>query len=302
MLRFRLLCALGTAVAATAAIAPVTAQPVSAVPAAAPTAPVKKPACGNERPLKQDGGRYTCTFEDDFDGSAVDTRKWVVQDTALSGVIAPSMGCYVNKPNNVRVGGGVLMLTARKESSAFLCRSPYGAYLTDRTSATIGSYGLFNQTYGRFEFRAKMPATTTTGVHSALWLYPQDHTYGAWPNSGEIDVAEWFSADAGRVYPSVHYAGENSLESTGYECRMPDTSQFHRYAVEWTPTTMRFLYDGNVCFTHSWTPNAPLTAPQPFDRPFYVVLTQVFGGAWNAITAQTPTSATMTVDWVRVWQ
>ncbi|UUW90390.1 glycoside hydrolase family 16 protein [Pimelobacter simplex] len=305
MLRLRLLCAVGTAAVATAALAPVVSSaPPAVVPvtfAAAP-ATTKAPTCGGERPVKTGGGRYTCSFDDDFNGTALDMTKWVVQETAVTGISALGKGCYVNNPNNVRVSGGQLLLTSRKESSYFQCQSPFGTYTTERTAATIGSYGLFNQTYGRFEFRAKMPATTITGIHSALWLYPQKHTYGGWPNSGEVDVAEWFSADASRVYPSVHYAGEDTRLSTGYNCRILATSQFHRYAVEWTPTSMRFLYDNRVCYTHTWTPASPLTAPQPFDQPFYVVLTQVFGGAWNAITAQTPTSATMTVDWVRVWK
>ncbi|WP_344111998.1 glycoside hydrolase family 16 protein, partial [Nocardioides humi] len=261
------------------------------------------PTCGGERPAKPTGGRYACTFEDEFDGTALDRSTWVVQETAVTGISALGKGCYVDDPDNIRVASGQLHLTARKEPAFFPCKGPLFTYNAERTAATIGTYGKFTQTYGRFEFRAKMPATTVTGIHSALWLYPQKHTYGGWPNSGEVDVAEWFSADAGRVYPSVHYAGENTLLSTGYNCTMATAgTEYHRYAVEWTPTSMRFLYDGKECFSHAWTPSAPLTAPQPFDQPFYVVLTQVFGGSWNAITQQTPPEATMSVDWVRVWQ
>lgn len=302
MLRFRLLCALGAATAAVAALAPVTASPTSAAPVAAASA-VTRTSCGGERPVKPGGGRYTCSFDDDFSGSTLDRSKWVVQSTAVTGISALGSGCYVDDPDNIRVGSGQLFLTARKEDAVFACTGPYGSYNTERTAATIGSYGLFTQTYGRFEFRAKMPNTTIQGIHSALWLYPQKHTYGGWPNSGEVDVAEWFSGAPKNVYPSVHYAGENTALSTGYNCPVASSgTQFHRYAVEWTPTSMRFLYDNKVCFTHSWTPASPLVAPQPFDQPFYVVLTQVFGGRWNAITPETPTSATMAVDWVRVWK
>jgi len=300
MLRLRLLCAVGAATAAVAALAPVTAGPTSAAPvsAAATTA-----TCGGERPMKPGGGRYKCTFEDNFNGSELDRSKWVVQETAVTGISALGKGCYVDDPDNIKVAAGQLFLTARKEDAVFTCKGPFGSYNTERTAATVGTYGLFTQTYGRFEFRAKMPNTAIQGIHSALWLYPQKHTYGGWPNSGEIDVAEWFSGAPKNVYPSVHYAGENVLLSTGYNCPVAGAgTQFHRYAVEWTPTSMRFLYDNRVCFTHRWTPSAPLTPPQPFDQPFYVVLTQVFGGSWNSITPQTPTTATMAVDWVRVWQ
>lgn len=101
----------------------------------------------------------------------------------------------------------------------------------------------------------------------------------------------------------MHYAGENPQLSSGYEC-VVDTAgdAFHTYAVEWTAAEMLFLYDGEECFRHTWAPAPPLVAPQPFDRPFYVVLTQVFGADWNAVTAETPREATLEVDWVRVWK
>lgn len=278
----------------------------SAAPEAVPLSaagPKPGPGCGGERPPKPTGGKYACSFDDDFAGSTLDTSKWMVQETSWSGFHAGTSGCYVNDPDNISVGGGLLNLTSRVEDEAFVCKSPTGDYTTDRTAATVGTAWTFAQTYGRFEFRAKFPDAAAQGVHSALWLYPRDNTYGRWPSSGEIDVAEWFSGKPTHVYPSVHYAGEVFGESTGFDCPVPGASTgYHRYAVEWTPTVMRFLYDGNLCFQHSWTPSAPLVAPQPFDQPFYLVLTQVFGGGWNAITADTPTSATLQVDWVRVWK
>lgn len=299
----------GTVAAAITAMA-VTATLGSAPTSAAPTAegghlasaPPKRPACGGERPVKPTGGRYTCTMDDDFNGSAVDGSKWVVQETALSGVSAAGTDCYVNSPANVRVASGMLSLTAREEAAPFVCKSPYGDFTATRTAATVGGFGRFTQTYGRFEFRAKFPDTAIAGVHSALWLYPQRHTYGGWPKSGEIDVAEWFSGAPSHVYPSVHYSGENVLLSTGYNCPVAGAGQqFHRYAVEWTPTVMRFLYDGRLCFSHSWTPDN-VTGSAPFDQPFYLVMTQVFGEGWNQVTADTVRSATTLVDWVRVWQ
>jgi len=258
--------------------------------------------CGGERPVKPTGGRYTCTFEDNFDGSSLDMKKWMYQETWFSGMTSGNNDCFVKDPDNVSVSGGQVHITARVEPEPFVCKSPFGDFTTSTTAGTIATRGNFAQAYGRFEFRAKFPNATVAGLQSALWLYPAKHTYGGWPDSGEIDVAEWFSGDAGKVYPSVHYRGEDPKLSTGYNCPVPTAgTEFHRYAVEWTPTVMRFLYDGALCFQHSWTPAAPLVAPQPFDQPFYLVLTQVFGGAWNAVTSETPKVATTDVDWVRVW-
>ena len=259
--------------------------------------------CGGERPAKPGGGRYACAFDDDFSGDTLDDGKWVVQQTALNGMTTGAKDCYVANRKNVWVSGGQLHLRSQVEAKPFVCPSPLGNFTSKRTVATVASWSKFTQTYGRFEFRAKMPNHSGPGLHSAVWLYPQAHTYGAWPSSGEIDVAEWYSGDPRKAYPSVHYAGEDWTKSTGFDCSVAGASTgFHRYAVEWTPSVMRFFYDGRLCFTHAWTPNAPLAAPQPFDRPFYLVMTQVFGSAWNAVDGGTPASGEMAIDWVRAWR
>ncbi|WP_183100797.1 glycoside hydrolase family 16 protein [Nocardioides pelophilus] len=257
-------------------------------------------ACGVQ-PRKADGSLWECTFVENFDGSALDTTKWQPQDTSVTG-IPNGTACYLPKPWNLKVADGALRLSAQKLASPFTCRSPYGDFVTDRVAATVTTKGRFNQAYGRFEFRAKMPNTAVRGVHSALWLYPDKHTYGKWPLSGEIDVMEWFSALPKRVFPSVHYVDGLKDVYSGLDNVVANASVFHTYAVEWTPTTMSFYYDGKLAFKHSWTPLAPLFGSQPFDKPFNVVLTQAWGGQWNSPIDETADRATMTVDWVRVWK
>jgi beta-glucanase (GH16 family) len=270
-------------------------------PTAAPVAPPSD-ACG-KRPAKADGSLWSCTFDDEFDGTALDTRKWLVQETSYSGMTSGNADCYVNNPQTVSVGDGRLRLTANRKLAPFSCPSPFGAFTTTSTAATVVTKDRFAQAYGRFEFRARFPDTAgAPGPHSAAWLYPQKNTYGAWPKSGEIDVAEWFSARPANVYPSVHYTGEQVPQSTGLNCPMPtSSSKFHTYDLEWSPTVMRFYYDDKLCFEHAWTPTN-VSGSAPFDQPFYLVLTQVWGNLWNAPTQQTPDSATLEVDWVRAWQ
>jgi beta-glucanase (GH16 family) len=234
----------------------------------------------------------------------LDSSKWTVGTTSDAGfatgsVIFGARDCYVNSRNNVSVSAGQLHVTSRVESKPFVCDSPLGNFRTNRTAGSVLSRKKFAQTYGRFEFRAKFPTTTLAGVDSALWMYPQDPAYGAWPRSGEIDVAEWFgSRYADHVLPSVHYSGENKTNSTGRDCVVPGAdSKFHTYAVAWTKTIMYFYYDDQLCFQHAWTSAAKLVAPQPFDRAFDLVMTQT-GGQHAPIG----TSITMDVAWVRAWK
>jgi beta-glucanase (GH16 family) len=260
--------------------------------------PSPPPTCGGSRPAKPGGALYTCTFTDDFTNSALDSSKWTVATTAVNGFTTGTGDCYVNSPKNVSVSGGYLHLTSRVEATPFVCHSPSGDFTTSQSAGSVVSWGKFAQTYGRFEFRAKFPPAATAYTDSALWLYPQTSIYGAWPSSGEIDVAEWFgTAYSNHVFPSLHYTGETSA-STGYNCVVPTAgTAFHTYAVSWTTTTMYFYYDNTLCFQHVWTPSAPLVAPKPFDQAFDLVMTQT-GGTNDPVG----TSATMDVDWVRAWK
>ncbi len=258
------------------------------------------PSCGTTVP-KAGGGTWQCTFADGFGGRELDREKWFVQTTAFSGYTTGAADCYVDSPRNVHVRNGVLNLVAHREAAPFTCKSPNGDFTSQHTAATVLTWRRFAQTYGRYEFRARFPATTQPGLHGALWLYPETHRYGPWPSSGEIDVAEYFTAVQNQVFPSLHYDGSSSAD-TGWNCPVADPSAFHTYVLEWTPQTMSFIYDGRLCFQRAWTPAEPLVAPQPFDLPFYVVMTQAVGAEWNSPNASTPFPGGSQIDWVRVWK
>jgi beta-glucanase (GH16 family) len=260
-----------------------------------------KAPCGGERPAKPGGGRYTCTFYDNFDGTALDPAKWTVVASSKTGLTTRANGCYRDDPENVSVSGGTLKLTSTVEPRLFFCSKGLLGIFTRHTSASVVSMDRFSQTYGRFEFRAKFPRTSTPAINSAMWMSPQDPAYGRWPASGEIDIAERFgSAHGDHVYPSLHYAGPNGrVTNTGKNCVVAKAdSGYHRYAVQWTKTSIKFYYDGRWCFSGSWSPGSPLTWPQPFDRPFYLVMTQPDG----APSTPVGTHDTLTIDWVRAWR
>jgi beta-glucanase (GH16 family) len=257
------------------------------------------PSCGATM-LKADGSPWQCTFADEFDGTALDRSKWVVQETATSGFTS-GYDCVVDDPDNVSVAGGTLRLTARKEAAPQVCA---GWFATPYTSGSISTMGKFSQTYGRFEFRAKLPDTKVQGVQSAMWLWPDNATkYGSWPASGEIDVGEFYSKYPDRVIPYIHYnqATPDPTVTNNY-CMIDDVTAFHTYVAEWTPTTISIIYDGTVCTTHVWNP-AGLVKPAPFDHPFMLALTQTLGIHTNAFDPfTTPLPATMEVDYVHVWK
>jgi beta-glucanase (GH16 family) len=165
----------------------------------------------------------------------------------------------------------------------------------------VTTKNLFAQTYGRFEVRARFPQTP--GLQSALWLYSQELAYGN--RSGEIDIAEFYGNTPDVVSPHVHLLdGTGADQGQGAYCRVggADTG-FHDYAVEWLPTEISFTYDGVPCMTFAnWTPGAPLVAPQPFDRPFFLLLQLAVGSGDNSPSSATTLPASLEIDWVRVWK
>ncbi len=260
------------------------------------------PSCGSTTIYKSPGKAWRCTFSDDFAGTTLNRSRWTVQETATSGY-QNGGDCFVDSPGNVSVADGALSLTTRRESSAFTCTAPGGTYTSSHTSGMVSTWGTFAQAYGRFEVRAKFATSTVAGVQGALWLWPIDSArYGAWPASGEIDIAEVYSQYPDRAIPFIHYLSDpNDLSVTNNYCMIKDVSAFHTYTTEWTPTRIKISYDGTTCLDHAIKPIAPLEAPAPFDSPYIVALTQTLGSGANSLTQSTPLPATTVIDFVRVW-
>ncbi len=169
-------------------------------PATTTTTPSSNGLCQGTVPLGLTGG-WHCTFDDEFNGTSLNTGLWVPQLTARSGYVA-GPDCYVNDPSTISESGGYLNLSVRRVAP-FSC---VPGYTTDYVAGMVSTYGLFDQTYGAFEVSAKLPPSTVSGLQETFWLYPQTLTYGKWPDSGEIDFAEFYSEYPGFDIPYIHYA------------------------------------------------------------------------------------------------
>jgi hypothetical protein len=122
--------------------------------------------------------------------------------------------------------------------------------------------------------------------------HPFSHLiYGAWPVSGEIDVAELFSQYPTQAISSVHSNNSpNDPDATNDKCVIGDP-----------PVDGVYLRRHNL-------PGRPVDAasprvdPAPFNQPFYVCLTQALGIGLNLfIPGTTPLPPSSSVDWVRIW-
>jgi beta-glucanase (GH16 family) len=268
---------------------------------------------GTTPPIAPPSGTWACTFDDEFNGTSLDASKWQPQLTATSDYTTgygSHLVCYVDNPQTISESGGTLNLSIVHTPDTACPGLQENLSRTSYEGGDVSSYQLFSQKYGFFEARAEMPATTVQGLQETLWLYPEDENlYGPWPDSGEIDYAEFYSIDAADDFPVVRYPGyrndPNSSSPNG--CGLSGVSaagQFNTYALSWTPTTLTVYFNGVPCISDVYAPyvTSPDTAPEPFNQPFFLAFTAALGPSYDNLTSATPLPATTKIDWMRAWQ
>ena len=267
------------------------------------TLPARAPydACGPQ-PLKPDGTRWSCTFNDDFSGSALDRAKWVPQ-TVFSTGNAPfgPYACYYDDPSLISVSGGALHLSVRELSPQRPCADDVPLPPTSYGAGMVSTYHLFSQQYGRFEARFRTTATDQPGLQESWWLWPDDREGpgGSWPLAGEIDIAETYSKYPGVGIPFLHYTvndngGPIPGVNTAWDCAA-QRGAWNTYTLVWTATSIEALVNGSRCLLN--------TSGNPaFMKKYILDLTQALGYGDNAYTGTAPLPATMDVDYVKVWQ
>jgi beta-glucanase (GH16 family) len=208
---------------------------------------------------------WTLTAHDEFDGDALDESRW----SPYSGRTTDDVGQH--DPDNLSVSDGTLKLTSR-----------------GKTSAGMNWKG--GQKYGRWESRVRSQAGNGYGPVMLLWP-----ASGEWPEAGEIDIMEIPKGDRKKASFTVHWGEDNTQDGKSVQS---DFTQWHNFAVEWTPDHIVGYLDG-VEFYRNEDPDANPPGPMEF------VLQQdigPYGEDWiPAPDASTPETCTFEVDWVRIY-
>jgi beta-glucanase (GH16 family) len=258
-------------------------------------------ACG-VRPRKANGTLWACTFVDNFSGASLDRTKWVPQTDYANG--NEVFACHRDTPANVAVGGGHLALRLTRDATPAACGGARPGEFTRYSSGQVSTFRLFSQAYGRFEARIKNTATRTRGLHEAFWLWP-DARYtdtSTWPESGEIDIVETYSAYPDLGVPYLHYTpadhGGAVLSgpdtNTAYTCKAA-RGVWNMWALEWTATRIQIFVNGRLCLTNT-------SGDPAFRKRYIVMLSQAMGQQGNGWVPQTQVPAELLVDYVRVWR
>ncbi|KAF1955282.1 putative beta-1,3-glucan-binding protein precursor [Byssothecium circinans] len=184
-------------------------------------------------------GDFCMIMEDHFDQNGIDESHWS-HEVQIAGYGTGSFDwTTTDKKNSFKDGEGLhifpTLTTESTEISEAQLFNDYTLNLTKsggdssctsddykqcsiKSNATIGTVippvrsarmstkGKKSIKYGRIEVVAKMPRGDW--LWPAIWMMPEDSKYGAWPASGEIDIAEFRGND-------YHYPlGRDALTST----------------------------------------------------------------------------------------
>jgi hypothetical protein len=295
-----------------------------------PPTPPTSFTCGGEVPLeaKPGGGTWSCVFNDEFEDGALNPTYWSAQTAITSG---PSAHPACFGTDGITVTGGQLHLAAKVLPAPVQCgtSSTYSQMVGSQVwnNVVAGNAPTFSQTYGRYEVEARLPALHGTaagtvglpegtatgglpGLQETFWLWPNTFLYGPEPISGEMDFAEFYSGAGNVNVPAMHYLGSD--DGAYGSCNLGNPGDFNTYVFDWSPGTLTTYVDGTLCKTVNYNAVLPLNAYGPFDKPFYLTLTQAFGipitnkGKTFDNTYPTPApgdSASYSTDikYVRVW-
>ena len=238
---------------------------------------------------------WKVAFEDQFDGTALDTAKW---NYRVLGLLSESSGRSKSESSAdaVRVENGALKLGVLENPAR------PGYYLNGH----ISTEQTYSFTYGVAAARVKFQKPR--GMHGAFWM--QAPTFGAVPgdakqSGGEIDTVEYF----GSTYPdgglaSFTYYRDKDGSSVKIGGMQPDATEalehgdawwkkYHVFSVEWTPEAYIFRVDGEETFRQTENISG---------MPEFLVLS-LLSSDWelpDLDESQLP--ADMKVDWVRVYQ
>lgn len=184
------------------------------------------------------------------------------------------------------VQGGALAIEARKFDD--------GRWRSGMLSSRDVCNSGWSQLYGYFEIRAKLP--DAPGFWPAFWLI------GVNPNANtgtsEIDVFEYYSARPGSFSMGViKHPGlvDTNKRVSGYQHEVAPgtlTENFNIYGVEIDPKETTFYFNREEVFS--------IPTEAEFRQPFYPLVSMAVIA--NDVTAETPPSVRMEVDYIRVYQ
>lgn len=218
-------------------------------------------------------------WADEFDTDGpLDSIKWFHQTLFPTGNswFSGEIQHYTDRVDNSYVEDGKLHIVAKQET--YTDQGVTKQY----TSARLNSKFAF--TYGRVEFRAKIPSGE--GTWPAIWMlgqninengaYWQTQGFGEepWPDCGEMDILEHWGHNPNEVVSAIHnpttFPPEGFVINSGGQVIPTSMTEFHTYALEWDEDQVEFSINGVVSYIYA--PPVKNADNWPFDAPQYFIM------------------------------
>jgi len=248
---------------------------------------------------KMDGSEWSLVWSDEFDGSGLpDSTKWNYN--------VGNWGWGNNEPQYYTDSR---IENAHQEDGSLIIEALQNDMEQDWTSARLTTQGKFAFTYGKIEFRAKVPVGR--GTWAAGWLLGDSYEDEmSWPYCGEIDVLECvgFEIDEttgnGLNHASCHtraYYFKQGNQITAQTAVNNMNQEWHTYGIEWYPDVVYALVDGERYYTYDKTADE---LEWPFNNPQNIILNLAVGGGWGGAKGidESWDNHQFIVDYVRVYE
>lgn len=252
---------------------------------------------------------YELFWSDEFDGPSLNKDNWTCEiGRGSNGWGNAELQYYTDRPENVDIRDGKLVITARKENYQ-------GASATSARLITLEK--VFFK-YGYITASIKLPKTAN-GLWPAFWMMGNDFKSKGWPNCGETDILEMGHANGikkgvqekflngachwgapGHQYYSYDFTNSYSVQD----------GKFHTFTCIWDENQVAMYIDLDT--NPDAKPYFKMAIKDFGDNEFrkdnFILLNLAVGGnfpgIWDIgeVTALNAGPAEMEVDYVRVFQ
>ncbi|UPQ78046.1 glycoside hydrolase family 16 protein [Flavobacterium azooxidireducens] len=240
--------------------------------------------------------KFNLVMEDNFDvDGAPNPAIWSYETgRGTNGWGNNELQFYTDRPENVIVQNGYLIITAKQEA--------FGG--ANYTSARLKTQNLFDQKYGRFEARIKLPLGQ--GLWPAFWMLGSNIDQDGWPKCGEIDIMEYLGNSPTKILGTLHGPGFSGAESIGKTYTLRNSrfdDKFHVFGVEWSENHINWYVD-DVLYNQITRKQVEDEGGEwVFNNSFFMILNMAVGGDLpGSPNANTSFPQRMLVDYVRVYQ
>lgn len=239
---------------------------------------------------------WDLVFEDNFDGTTVDTSKWNIEDWPSD----RNQELQYYAPDDVFVEDGNLVLRSQKRTYTIPEGKKDAGQTREYTSGAVNTLNKFNLTYGKVEVRGKVPKSQ--GYWPAIWL----NAVSGWPP--EFDIIEFLGHEPTVLHTNNHWGKfpNNGQVGGKYEGSEDLSEEFHVYGFEWDPGEIRYYLDGNLIRTYTYSgklvKNGGLYEAIS-NEPMYLILNTAIGGSWPGSPDETSVfPQQFLIDYVKMYQ